>query len=251
MSLLDVENLSISFGGIKAVDGVSFNVEAGEIFSIIGPNGAGKTTLFNLISRIYPSSSGRIALDGVELNKLSAGRLASLGLARTFQNIELFEHSTVLVNLLVGRHCRSRASWWREMLFLPSVERAGIEHRTEVEKVIDFLDLALHRDAVVAMLPYGARKIVELGRALSSQPRLLLLDEPSSGLNPEETEDMAFWISDLRDEMGVTVIMIEHDMNLVNRVSDRVLALDQGRVLTMGTPQDVQAHPDVVRAYLG
>jgi len=251
VSVLEVKDLSVSFGGITAVDGVSFAVERGEVFTIIGPNGAGKTTLFNLISRIYRPSSGRIVLDGSDLTRLPADRLAELGLARTFQNIELFEHATVLQNLMIGRHCRSQSSFWRDLLFLPAAARAECAHREAVERVIEFLDLAGHRDTVVGQLPYGARKVVELGRALCAEPRVLLLDEPSSGLNPEETDDVAFWIADMRAEMGMTVLMVEHDMGLVSRVSDRVLALDQGRTLALGSANDVQAHPDVIRAYLG
>jgi branched-chain amino acid transport system ATP-binding protein len=251
MSLLRVENLSIQFGGIKAVTDVSFEVAEGEVFTIIGPNGAGKTTIFNLIGRLYAPTAGRVLFDGVDLTQLAAHQIAGLGIARTFQNIELFEHATVLDNLLIGRHCHRRTGLFADLLFLPRVQRAERAEREAVERVIDLLDLAHYRDARVAGLPYGVRKVVELGRALAMEPKLLLLDEPSSGLNTEETDDMAWWIRDIKDELGITVLMVEHDMNLVARVSDRVLALNYGQVLTSGAPAEVQRHPDVVEAYLG
>jgi len=177
--------------------------------------------------------------------------IAALGIARTFQNIELFEHASVLQNLLLGRHAHARGRFVEELLFLPRARAREVAHREAVERVIDFLDLQAHRDSLVVNLPYGVRKVVEMGRALCTEPRLLLLDEPSSGLSVEETEDMAFWIQDIRTVLGITVLMVEHDMSLVSAVSDRVLALDYGRVLTVGTTREVQAHPDVVKAYLG
>ncbi|MFM8546685.1 MAG: ABC transporter ATP-binding protein [Betaproteobacteria bacterium] len=251
MDMLRVENLTKRFGGLTAVDDVSFSVREGEVYTIIGPNGAGKTTIFNLVSLIYPSTSGRIFFQGEDLSALAPDKVAAMGIGRTFQNIELFEHATVLQNLLIGRHARAQTNLLAELLFLPSVRRREIEHRQQVEKVIDFLDLQLHRDSMVAGLPYGVRKVVELARALCSQPRLLLLDEPSSGLNVEETDDMAFWIQDIRDLLGITVLMVEHDMSLVSRVSDRVLAVNYGKVLAEGSPAQVQSHPDVIAAYLG
>ena len=251
MSLFSADNLSINFGGIRAVDGVSFDVEPGEVFTIIGPNGAGKTTIFNLVSRIYNPTGGRLLFDGSDITTVPPHKIAALGIARTFQNIELFEHATLLQNLLLARHAHKQSGFFSELLFLPSVRRMEIEHRAAVEHVIDFLDLQQYRDSLIVNLPYGVRKVTELARALCTNPRLLLLDEPSSGLNVEETEDMAFWIQDIKTVLGVTVLMVEHDMTLVSAVSDRVLALNYGRPLAMGTPEEVQNHPEVARAYLG
>lgn len=251
MSYLTVSNLAIHFGGIKAVDGVSFDVNKGEVFTIIGPNGAGKSTIFNMISRIYDPTEGNIALEGKDITTVPAHKVAGLGIARTFQNIELFEHATVLQNLLVGRHSHRSTSVFAEMFFLPSVRKAELAHREAVEQVIDFLDLQAYRNQMITNLPYGVRKNVELARALCTDPKILLLDEPASGLTVEETQDMGFWIEDIRRDLGITVIMVEHDMGLVNQVSDRVLAINNGRFLATGTASEVQAHPDVQKAYLG
>jgi branched-chain amino acid transport system ATP-binding protein len=251
MSLFEARDLAKSFGGIRAVEGVSFAVEAGEIFTIIGPNGAGKTTVFNLISRLYDPDRGSMIFAGDDIGRLPAHAIAELGIARTFQNIELFENATVLANLLLGRHCRSRGRFLAELFFTPDGRRAEIAHREKVEKIIDLLDLQHYRDARVSGLAYGVRKVVELGRALATEPRLILLDEPSSGLNAEETEDMSFWIKDIVRDLGVTVLMVEHDMNLVGEVSDRVLALNHGQIMAEGRPAEIQNHPDVVSAYLG
>ncbi|MCF6322019.1 MAG: ABC transporter ATP-binding protein [Rhizobiaceae bacterium] len=251
MSLLEVENLSIHFGGLKAVDNVSFSVEEGEVFTIVGPNGAGKSTIFNLISRFYEATTGSIKFDGRDITKLGAEAIAPLGIARTFQNIELFDHSSVMQNLLVGRHCQRKTNFLAHAFFLPSVRREEIEHREKIEEVLEFLDLQAYREKMIAGLPYGVRKVVELARALASGPKLLLLDEPASGLSVEETQDMAFWIEDIQKDMGVSVLMVEHDMGLVSQVSDRVLAIDHGAMLAMGTTREVQSHPAVIEAYLG
>jgi len=251
MTLLEADNLAINFGGITALAGVSFEVRAGEVLTIIGPNGAGKTTIFNLVSRIYDPTRGRLSFCGEDITRVPPHEIARRGIARTFQNIELFEHATVLQNLLLGRHAHKRSRFVEELLFLPRVRALELEHRGAVEKVIDFLDLQPYRDSLIVNLPYGVRKVVEMARALCTQPKLLLLDEPSSGLSVEETEEMAFWIQDIRTLLGITVLMVEHDMSLVSAVSDRVVALNYGLVIAAGTPRDVQAHPDVVKAYLG
>ena len=250
-TLLSAKDLSVRFGGVLAVNKVSFDVRQGEVFTLIGPNGAGKTTVFNLISRIYTPTHGSIQFNGGELTDKPPHAIAALGIARTFQNIELFEQATVLHNLLVGYHIHRKTGLWRDMFFTLTTRKAEIEARAKVEAVIELLDLQHHRDNLVAGLPYGVRKVVELARALCTEPRLLLLDEPSSGLNVEETGDMAFWIKDIQHELGITVLMVEHDMSLVSKVSDRVLAMNQGEVLAIGTPGEVQAHPGVIEAYLG
>jgi branched-chain amino acid transport system ATP-binding protein len=249
--LLSARDLSVRFGGVLAVNKVSFDVRRGEVFTLIGPNGAGKTTVFNLISRIYTPTSGEIEFDGQLLTALPPHRIAALGIARTFQNIELFENATVLHNLLIGRHTHRSTGLWSEIFFTGKTRAAEIAAREKAEEVIDLLDLQHHRDSMVAGLPYGVRKVVELARALCTEPRLLLLDEPSSGLNVEETDDMAYWIQDIQQELGISVLMVEHDMSLVSKVSDRVLAMNMGEVLAMGTPAEVQSHPGVIEAYLG
>ena len=249
--LLSASQLSMRFGGVLAVNGVSFDVKRGEVFTLIGPNGAGKTTVFNLISRLYTPTTGDISFEGRKLSELAPHEVASLGIARTFQNIELFEHASVLQNLLIGRHTHRQTNVFHDIFFTGKVRRAELAAREKVEQVIELLDLQHHRDSMVAGLPYGVRKVVELARALSTEPKLLLLDEPSSGLNVEETDDMAFWIRDIQQELCVTVLMVEHDMSLVSKVSDRVLAMNQGEMLALGTPREVQNHPGVIEAYLG
>ena len=253
--LLSAKNLSVRFGGVLAVNNVSFDVKQGEVFTLIGPNGAGKTTVFNLISRIYTPTTGSIDFMGpdgmLKLTEQPPQSVASLGIARTFQNIELFEHASVLHNLLIGRHTHRATNLWQDLLFTSKVREAELKAREKAEEVIDFLGLQHYRDTYVAGLPYGVRKVVELARALCTEPKLLLLDEPSSGLNVEETDDMAFWIQDIKHELGITVLMVEHDMSLVSKVSDRVLAMNQGEMLAMGSPRQVQNDPGVIEAYLG
>jgi branched-chain amino acid transport system ATP-binding protein len=251
VSLLRLDTISLRFGGLTAVDGVSFAVEPGEIFTMIGPNGAGKTSIFNMISRFYQPSGGRIFFEEVDITHMPPYKIAELGIARTFQNIELFDNATVLANLLVGRHRHRTTRIFEDILFLPKVRAAEHADRHRVEEVIDFLDLQRYRDQLIANLPYGVRKVCELARALCTEPKILLLDEPSSGLNVEETDDMVYWINDIRSELGITVLMVEHDMTLVNRVSDRVLALDYGRVVALGAPREVAQDPNVIAAYLG
>ncbi|MEM6987130.1 MAG: ABC transporter ATP-binding protein, partial [Pseudomonadota bacterium] len=243
MSLLEIDNLTIRFGGLVAVDSVSFSVDPGETFALVGPNGAGKSTLFNLISRLYQPTAGDIRFKGENLLKYNADQVASLGIARTFQNIELFEHASVLQNLLVGRHTHNAKSAFAQLLFLPSVRKQERDSREAVEDVTDFLDLQPYRDSLIAGLPYGVRKVVEMGRALALSPTLLLLDEPASGLSLEETNDVAFWIEDMKKLMGITVLMVEHDMHLVSAVSDRVLALADGKAIAVGSPAEVQSDP--------
>ncbi|OXT00728.1 ABC transporter ATP-binding protein [Notoacmeibacter marinus] len=251
MSLLSVRNVTMKFGGLVAVNDVSFDVEKGEVFALVGPNGAGKSTVFNLISRFYDPFEGEIVFDGENLLDHAPSDIAQLGIARTFQNIELFENATVLQNMLVGRHTHRTSNLLSELFFLPSVRRAEIAHRRAVEDAIDFLNLHAYRDQLIAGLPYGVRKVVEMGRAMAIGPKLLLLDEPASGLSMEETQDVAFWVEDIKKIRGITVLMVEHDMHLVASVSDRVMALADGKRLALGTPQEVQNDPEVIKAYIG
>ena len=248
---LSVRELSIEFGGVHAVEDVSFDVEPGEVFAIIGPNGAGKSTIFNLISRLYEPTAGSIQYGDQDLLALPAHKIVHAGIGRTFQNIELFEHATVLQNLLVGRHSHMHANPFSNFLYWPGVRRTEIEHRRKVEDIIDLMEIEQYRDERIADLPYGARKYVELARALCAEPSLLLLDEPASGLNNEETDDVSFWLEDIKHDLGVTLVMVEHDMNLVGRVADRVMAINDGRLLTIGTADEVRNNPDVQQAYLG
>jgi branched-chain amino acid transport system ATP-binding protein len=251
-AIFRAENLSLSFGGVHAVRDLSFEVERGEVFSIIGPNGAGKTTVLNLISRLYDAErGGRMLFQGADISQIPPSDVARRGIARTFQNTELFEHETVLKNLLIGRHVHRRTGLLSEFVFTRAVASQELQFRKVAEDVIDLLDLQLYRDEVIANLPYGIRKMVEVGRALCIEPKLLLLDEPSSGLNPEETEDVEFWIEDINQEYGATIIMVEHDMNLVSRASSRIMAMADGGLLAIGQPDEIKNHPEVLRAYLG
>jgi len=256
VSLFKVENLSISFGGLKAVNDVSFEVEKNSIFSIIGPNGSGKTTIFNLISGIYKPDSGKILLEGENLVGYRPDRVAKKGIARTFQNIELFANATVMDNLMLGRHIHMKTGVWSGVtatLFgrRSRAAREEIRNRELVERIVDFLDLQSVRDKFVANLAYGKRKLVELGRALALEPTVLLLDEPSAGMNTEEKEDLNIWIKDIQEVYKITILLIEHDMNMIMGISDRILAINQGEMIVEGVPQEVQRHPEVIKAYLG
>jgi branched-chain amino acid transport system ATP-binding protein len=250
----NVENLSISFGGVKAVTNISFAVEKNMIFSIIGPNGSGKTTTFNMISGIYRPSSGKILFEGRDLVGLRPDLIARAGIARTFQNIQLFGNATVVSNLMLGRHLHmnigvfSAAFMWGRKSAVAKEEK---DNTKTVEKIIDFLELQKFRDHLVSSLSYGKRKLVELGRALALEPSILLLDEPSAGMNTEEKEDIRVWIKDIQEELGVTILLIEHDMNMVMGISDRIFVMNQGVKIMEGTAVEVQNHPEVVKAYLG
>jgi branched-chain amino acid transport system ATP-binding protein len=249
-----VENLSISFGGLKAVNDISFKVQKNTIFSVIGPNGSGKTTIFNLINGVYKPDRGKILLDGENLVGYTPDRIARRGVARTFQNIELFSNATVIDNLLLGRHIHMKTGVFSGAFMWGRRSRAAEEEIRNikiVEKIIDVFDLQMVRDQFVSELPYGKRKLVELGRALALEPKILLLDEPSAGMNTEEKEDLHIWIKDIQEDYKVTILLIEHDMNMVMGISDRVLAMNQGEKIVEGTPQEVQRHPEVIKAYLG
>lgn len=254
MAQLSVEGVSISFRGLKALSKVSFIVEEGEIYSIIGPNGAGKTTVFNCISGLYKPDEGKIFFKDREITDLKPHQIAQIGIARTFQNIELFSHMTTMDNLMLGRHVKIKYGLWSGCTFLNASSRAAreeIKNREKVEEIIDFLELQAARDKMVINLPYGTQKLVELGRALALEPEVLLLDEPSAGMNLEEKENLIFSIRDIRDDYGITVLLVEHDMNLVMGISDRILALNYGQVIAEGVPKDIQKHPEVLKAYLG
>ena len=254
MPILKVEDLSISFGGLKALNGVRFGVEKGEIYSIIGPNGAGKTTVFNCISGIYKPTGGKIFFRDRDITSFKPHQVAEAGIARTFQNIELFAHMTTMDNLMLGRHTKLKTGLWAGTTFLgprSPAAREEIRNREKVEEIIDFLELQASRDQMVMNLPYGKQKLVELARALALEPEVLLLDEPSAGMNLEEKEDLIFSIRDIRDDFGITILLVEHDMNLVMGISDRVLALNYGMVVAEGEPQMIQKHPEVLKAYLG
>ena len=249
--LLDVRDIHLSFKGVKAVDGISFTVDDGELFAIIGPNGAGKTSLFNSINQVYHPQQGDILWKGESLMGLKPNVTAERGIARTFQNIALYPHMTVLENILTGRHVRMRSGWIAGALWVGKAKSEEIENREIVESIIDFLEIEQWRKYPVGLLPYGIQKRVELGRALAMDPELLMLDEPVAGMNLEETEDMARFILDVQDELEIAIILVEHDMGLVMDIADRVLVVDFGQSIAIGEPAAVQANPNVIKAYLG
>ena len=251
MKALELKNVTLKFGGLIAINNLSISIEKNMVFSLVGPNGAGKTSVFNVLSRFNDISSGDILLDGFSIKGFQAHQLAELGLARTFQNIELFGNATVLENLLVACHSRKKTNSLSELLFLPKVRAQEIEYREVVEQVIDLLALQPYREKPPSELPYGIRKVVELARALSLQPSILLMDEPGSGLAVEEKQNLAFWIQDIREVLGITILLIEHDLNIVREVSDTVAVLSGGELIWSGQPNDLDKDPRVVEAFIG
>ncbi len=248
MSLLQVDGLSISFGGIQALNGVGVNVEKEEILAVIGPNGSGKTSMFNCITGVYHPNSGNVLFRGESLIGLSPDSIARKGVARTFQNLRLFMHMTVLNNLMLGRHVQFKKNPLSAFLRL---RREELKHRKVVEEIIDFLDLHPYRHSLVADCPYGVQKRVEMGRALALEPEVLLLDEPISGLTSEEKEETAYRITEIRGRYKTTILIVEHDLKIASRLADRMIALDYGKKVAEGSPEEVQKAPEVIKAYMG
>jgi branched-chain amino acid transport system ATP-binding protein len=251
MVFFEAKGISINFGGVKALNGISFSIKKGEIFSIIGPNGAGKTTIFNCINRYYNLDDGAFIFKGRDISRFNPHKIADAGIARTFQNIELFKNMTVIDNLLLGLHRQRHTSFIQDILFTGAAGRQETHYREKAEEIIELLDLQAYRDKTIANLPYGVQKTVELGRALAMEPELLLLDEPSSGMTTDEGDDLSFWITDIREELGVSILMVEHNMRFVKELSNRVLAMSFGEEIVQGSPDDVLNHPEVLKAYLG
>ena len=253
--ILAVDNISLAFGGVKALTGISFDVREHEVRAIIGPNGAGKSSMLNCINGVYVPQQGRITLKGKTFSAMTPHRAAGMGIARTFQSLALFKGMSVLDNVMTGRNLRMKSSILMQGLrsFWPNgpAEREELEHRKFVEEIIDFLEIQPYRKTPVGRLPYGLQKRVDLGRALAMQPQVLLLDEPMAGMNIEEKQDMCRFILDVNDEFGTTIVLIEHDRGVVMDISDRVVVLDYGRKIGDGTPDEVRANPEVIRAYLG
>lgn len=250
-ALLDVRNISLSFGGIAALTDVSFHVRPGELFAIIGPNGAGKTSIFNCLNGVYRPQQGEILLDDEPITGRRPVAIARRGMARTFQNLGLFSTLTVLENVMLGRHHLMQTGFLAGALWIGPARREEIRERRRCEEIIELMELESHRFAPVGLLPYGVRKRVEVARAVAMEPKLLLLDEPAAGMNLEETEDMARYIREINEEWKVSIVLVEHDLQMVMDLAHRVMAMDFGRVLHIGPPEDVQAHTEVVRAYVG